>query len=114
MKYLFWLALLFSPFAYADRCKVTTVEIERNGKMEAEITTVCKEGTGEYPKIKIGDVITESEVKRSRVDKYFNYRNSRCRMFTEHYPKDGQMQVYYGVICQTDNIGQNWLVVDKW
>jgi|APCry1669189883_1035261.scaffolds.fasta_scaffold42004_3 hypothetical protein len=114
MKYLFWLLLLVSQVAWADRCKVTTVSVEHSGQMDAETTTVCKEGTGEYPKIKIGDVITEKEVGVSRMPKYFNYRNSRCRMFSEHYPKDGKMSVYYGVICQTDNIGQNWLVVDKW
>lgn len=114
MKKFVYLLLLVSLTALADECKVTTVTIERNGKVESETATVCKEGQPIDTKIRIGDTILESEVGRSKMDKYFTYRNSRCRMFTEHMAKDKLLRVYHGVICQIDNSETNWIVIDKW
>jgi hypothetical protein len=111
-KYLI-LLMLVSAQAYATNCKVTTVQIENEGKFQTETATVCKEGS-EVGKIKIGDVILESEVGKSKIDKMFNYRNSQCKMFTESTAKDKVLRVYHGVMCQLDGNQANWLVVDKW
>jgi hypothetical protein len=115
MKYLFLFALLLSVDAYADNCKVTTVVVENNGKVDTETATVCRDGSVVQPKIRVGDVILENEVSRNpKVNDYFSYKNSHCRMFTEHTAKNNQMHVYHGVICQLDGSDTNWLVVDKW
>jgi hypothetical protein len=97
-----------------QECKTTTVTIERNGAVNRETATVCKEGEHVDAKVKIGDVILESEVGEANLKKYFNYRNSKCRMFSEHLAIDKSLHVYYGVICQIDSNGANWIVVDKW
>jgi ribosomal protein S4E len=112
-KYLIFL-MLVSAQAYASNCKVTTVQIENNGKVQTETATVCKEGTTVEPKIKVGDVILASEVGKSKIEKVFNYRNSQCKMFTEHTAKNKELRVYHGVICQLSGSDTNWLVVDKW
>jgi hypothetical protein len=101
-------------------CYYATERAKRNllltlgGKFKTEAVTVCKEGTAPERKIKIGDTILESEVGKSKVDIYFNYQNTRCRLFQETYSERRELKVYYGVICQTDNSGANWIVVDKW
>lgn len=106
--------LLISTSALAD-CRQTSASIEREGIVANETLTVCKEGVGEFPKIKKGDVILESEVNKSRVDVgYFMHRNTRCRLFMENQTFNGKLRVYNGVICQVDNSDTNWLVVDKW
>jgi hypothetical protein len=106
--------LLVSTSAFAN-CKQTSASIEREGIVANETLTVCKEGVGEFPKIKKGDVILESEVNKSRVDVgYFMHRNTRCRLFMENQTFNGKLRVYNGVICQVDNSDTNWLVVDKW
>lgn len=116
IKYLSIL-LLVSTSAFAD-CRQTSASIEREGIVANETLTVCKEGIGEFPKIKKGDVILENEVNKSRVkvgsDGYFMHRNSRCRLFMENQTFNGKLRVYNGVICQVDNSDTNWLVVDKW
>ena len=84
------------------------------GNFQTEAVTVCKEGTSAPPKIKIGDTILESEVGKSKIEKYFTHKNARCRMFTERYNEDRDLKVYHGVICQIDNSDTNWIVVDKW
>jgi len=114
MKYLTVVLAVLCTSAFAD-CRQTSASIEREGIVANETLTVCKEGVGEFPKIKKGDVILESEVNKSRVDVgYFNYRNSRCRLFMENQTVKGKLRVYNGVICQVDNSDTNWLVVDKW
>lgn len=114
MKYLIVLALFVCSSAFAN-CRQTSASIEREGIVANETLTVCKEGVTEFPKIKKGDVILESEVNKSRVDvDYFTYRNSRCRLFMENQTFKGKLRVYNGVICQVDNSDTNWLVVDKW
>ena len=84
------------------------------GNFQAESVTVCTDGQKLNRKIKIGDSILENEVGRvSEVNaKYFKHKNSKCRLFRERYNDRGQLQVYHGVICQTDD--ENWTVVDKW
>jgi len=84
------------------------------GKFKTEAITACREGEIAPMKIKIGDTILETEVGPSKMNKYFNYQNNRCRMFSEHMVVDRQLRVYHGVICQVDNSNTNWLVVDKW
>jgi len=111
-KYLI-LLMLVSAQAYATNCKVTTVQIENDGRFQTETATVCKEGA-DIRKIKVGDIILEIEVGKSKIDKVFNYRNSQCKMFTESAVKNSELRVYHGVMCQLDNNKANWLVVDKW
>lgn len=114
MKYLIIALLFFCNISFADECKTTTVTVEHtDGKVETESATVCKDGQTVAPKVKIGDVILESELPKAKVRKYFNYKNSRCRMFAEHVAENKQLKEYYGVICQLDD-SENWIVVDKW
>ena len=88
--------------------------LDLGGKFNSEAVTICKEGTATLQKIKKGDHILENEVGRSKMDKYFTYQNTRCRMFTERTSDKGELRVYHGVICQIDKGDTNWLVVDKW
>jgi hypothetical protein len=114
MKYAVIFLLFFSNMAFADDCKITTVTIEHDGKMETESSTICKEGNEVTATVKVGDIILENEVGRSKVKKYFTYRNARCRMFTEHHVVNKQLHDHYGVICETQEGGPDWVVVDKW
>jgi hypothetical protein len=100
--------------AFADECKITTVVIERDGQVNTESATVCKENGRVVHKLSIGDQILEDEVGRSKIDKYFTYNNNRCRMFTENVPLNKKLRVYHGVICQVDATTATWMVVDKW
>ena len=114
MKNLLILLFFVSQIAVAGDCKVTTVTIEKNGKVEAETRTVCKEGTAPDPKIKIGDIVLESEVGVSKIDNYFTYHRQRCRIFEDQGIFQKQVRDYYGVICQMEKDSSNWIVVDKW
>jgi hypothetical protein len=114
MKNLLILAFFISQLAFAGDCKVTTVTIERNGQVEAETRTVCKEGETPNTKLKIGDIISENEVATSRIGNYFIYRKHRCRIFEDQGLFRKQVRDYYGVICQTEKDSLNWIVVDKW
>lgn len=113
MKKLFISLLLVTSNTWATECKTTTVSIERNGKIESESATVCKEGSPIERKIYVGDIILENEVGKSKVSEYFIYRNTKCRMFTEHTAKNKELRIYHGVICQINN-KEDWLVIDKW
>jgi hypothetical protein len=97
-----------------DNCKITTVTIERNGHVETETATICKEGADVNDTVKVGDIILENEVGHAVMKKYFTYRNARCRMFTEHHVVNKQLHDHYGVICQTEKNSPQWIVVDKW
>jgi hypothetical protein len=116
MKKFIYLLLLVSFGAIADECKVTTITIERNGKVESETATVCKEGQLGDTKIRIGDTILENEVGTvpEVSPKYFKYQNTQCRLFRESLAVKGVLRVNHGVICRTDANATNWLVVDKW
>jgi len=84
------------------------------GTFKTEATTVCGDGTNKVQKIRKGDVVLESEVGPSAIGKYFKYKNSRCRLFSNHIERNRNLAVYYGVICQLDTNGPNWIVVDIW
>jgi hypothetical protein len=114
MKKIIFLLALTSQIAFAGDCKVTTVTIEKNGQVEAETRTICKEGEIPDTKLKIGDVVLESEVGESQVPDYFTYHRQRCRLFEEHAIFQKKIRDYFGVICQMDKNGSNWVVVDKW
>ena len=114
MKNLLILLCFLSQLAFASDCKVTTVTIEKDGQVETETRTICKEGTIPDTKLKIGDTILESEVGVSPVSNYFTYRRQRCRMFEEQGIVQKQIKIYHGVICQNPKDNSNWLVVDKW
>lgn len=89
--------------------------LELGGSFETEAVTVCKEDdTDLADNIRVGDTILESEVGRSKMNEYFDYHNTKCRLFTQRISKDRQLRVYNGVICQIDNSDTNWIVVDKW
>jgi hypothetical protein len=114
MKNLLILTFFLSQLAFAGDCKVTTVTVEKNGQVEAETRTVCKEGTVPDTKIKIGDVVLESEVGESQITNYFVYHRQRCRMFEEQAIFQKKIRDYHGVICQMSKNDSNWIVVDKW
>jgi hypothetical protein len=93
------------------------------GKFTTEAITVCREGDAnterlskgfEPVKLRIGDKILESEAGKSKIENYFTHKNQTCRMFTERYTFKGNQEIYNGVICQNDQIGNNWTVVDRW
>lgn len=88
--------------------------LSQGGNFQTESITVCQEGGQLNRKIRIGDTILENEVGKSKITKYFTYRNSRCRMFTERNAVQNELRVYNGVICQVDNSNTDWIVVDKW
>jgi hypothetical protein len=114
MKKFIWLLVFLSFSVLADDCKVTTVTIERNGQIQKDSATICTEGGIIRPKMKIGDIIMESEVGESRIKKYFMYNNNRCRLFQEETVINHKIRNYYGVICQADSTGNDWLIVDIW
>jgi hypothetical protein len=88
--------------------------ITLGGKFQKEAITICHEGKQIPVKINIGDSVLETEMSRSPVAGYFNYRGAKCRLFTERRNVNRTLKVYNGVICQTDEVGLDWLVVDKW
>ncbi len=84
------------------------------GTFQTEAITVCKDDRSANAKLSIGDTILENEVAWIKNGKYFNYRNSKCRLFIDRRELNRQLNVTYGVICQLDSIGENWIVIDKW
>lgn len=84
------------------------------GKFKSESVTVCQDGNGTEPTHKIGDLILESEVGKVQNSKYYTWHGTTCRRFVERQSIKGKLSVTNGVICQTDNHGTNWLIVDKW
>jgi len=101
-------------------CRFAVEETRKNfltqmaGTFKNEAVTVCNEGKPLSEKIKIGDVILETEVATSPVKKYFMYNGVKCRMFQEYKTVKNQPRTYNGVICQNEGSDTNWLVVDKW
>ena len=84
------------------------------GKFKTEAVTICSEGDAALHKLRIGDLILENEVGRIESEGYFQYRNSICRLFVERRGINRKLMVYHGVICKTDEVGLNWIVVDRW
>jgi hypothetical protein len=69
-------------------------------------------------KVHTGEIIWESEVDMHRHPderKYFVYKGTQCRMFTERDSKDRNFYTYQGIICRTNsNSNSKWQVVDKY
>lgn len=68
--------------------------------------------------VRIGEIVWESETDmhlHPEERKYFTYKSTRCRMFTERGAKDRNLSVYQGIICKMES-GPNakWRVVDKY
>ena len=68
--------------------------------------------------VKIGEVIWESETDMHRHQderKYFDYKQTQCRMFTERNVKDRNLYTYQGLICKVNSTpNSKWRVVDKY
>jgi hypothetical protein len=68
--------------------------------------------------VRIGEVVWDSETDMHRNEqerKYFDYKQTRCRMFTERNAKDRNLYTYQGIICKADtNPNGKWRVVDKY
>jgi hypothetical protein len=68
--------------------------------------------------VRIGEVIWESETDMHRHEQerqYFDYKQTRCRMFTERNAKDRNLYTYQGIICKADtNPLGKWRVIDKY
>lgn len=88
--------------------------ISLNGIYLSDAVTVCRENGEINHKISIGDTILESEVGKSKINKYFEYRGNKCRMFVDHNVVKSGLREYHGVICQIEKSDTNWVVVDKW
>ena len=89
------------------------------GRVSTDTQMVCSdmEDIRIHP-VRIGDVIWESETDLHAVPaerKYFNYKFSTCRMFTERNVKNRNFYPYQGVICRVENTtNSKWRVVDKY
>lgn len=94
----------------------SNILVNLGGKYKTEMINVCKDGINpEFKPIKIGQLILENEVATvSGIEQYFKHGKSKCRMFKEQYPVNNQIVINHGVICQTGNHKEDWLVVDKW
>lgn len=89
--------------------------VELGGTFATDAVTVCDDAeTDLVDNFRIGDTILENEVSPSKIQGYFNYNNSKCRLFTQRLAYRRELRVYNGVICQVDNSKTNWIVVDKW
>lgn len=88
--------------------------VSLGGQFNSESITVCREGQRVERKLKIGDLILETEVGRSKVDLYFKHQNMRCRNFLDQYFELGRLKQYFGVICQANPNDSIWMVMDKW
>jgi hypothetical protein len=68
--------------------------------------------------VRIGEVIWESETDMHRHEqerKYFDYKQTRCRMFTERNAKDRNLYTYQGIICKVNSTpNSKWRVIDKY
>lgn len=113
MKKILLLLLLASAPAWADNCKVVKVTIENNGIVDNQTATICKD-TQVDDRLKVGDVILESEAGAGGLPNYFKHKGHKCRYFTENTILKGKLRDYNGVICQVNDNDANWVVVDKW
>jgi hypothetical protein len=89
------------------------------GRVTADTQMVCTDLEEiRIRPVRIGEVIWESEVDLHRHPderKYFKYKATQCRMFTERNVKDRNLYTYQGVICKTDSSNKaKWRVVDKY
>jgi hypothetical protein len=67
--------------------------------------------------VRIGETIWESETDLHSIPqerKYFWYKRTKCRLFQERDPRDRNLIVYQGVVCQADGTpNSKWRVIDK-
>jgi hypothetical protein len=110
----------------AEACKqamnlhngILLAEVEPS-KVSANTQMVCSSLENiQIRQVKIGETIWESEVDIHRHPKerrYFDYKQTKCRMFTERNNRDKNLYTYQGVICKiTTAPGSKWRVVDKY
>lgn len=68
--------------------------------------------------VHIGEIVWESETDMHRHPqerKYFDYKQTKCRMFTERNVKDRNLYTYQGIMCQVDSGPKSkWRIVDKY
>lgn len=70
--------------------------------------------------VRRGELIWESEVDLhsnglERSQPYFYLKEARCRKFVERTPKDQNLIIYQGIICQsTTSSKSKWIVLDKY
>ena len=89
------------------------------GTVRADQAMVCSD----LPDIRVhpvhvGEVIWESETDMHRHPderKYFNYKDTQCRMFTERNARNGNFYTYQGIISRVNSKpNSKWVVVDKY
>ena len=91
---------------------LSELNMRLGGKYQTESMMVCKEGQAQLNRpFRIGDEGLENEFGTVEKKKYFKFKGSKCRYFSERY-NNGTLQFAKGVICQNDN--SLWTVVDKW
>jgi hypothetical protein len=90
-------------------------------RVSADQQLVCSD----LPDIRVrsvrrGELIWESETDLhshplERATPYFTIKQARCRKFIERVPRDQNLIIYQGVICQaTTAQNSKWLVLDKY
>lgn len=88
-------------------------------KVQASQQLVCSDLPDiQIRPVRIGEIIWESETdihRNSQEHGYFEYKQTRCRMFTERNTKNGNFYTYQGIICQVNSKNNSrWQVVDKY
>ena len=118
MKKLFLILAIVANTAYADCTTRTSAVIDGDEVTSARNVTVCVDGQKPSlsKRVKIGEEVFENEL--ATVDnvgpKYFNHKQSKCRLFRERYMWNGAFRLNHGVICQINEGDALWTVVDKW
>lgn len=110
----------------ADACKqalniqngLLLAEVEPD-RISADTQMVCSNLENiRIRAVRIGETIWESEVdihRNPKERKYFDYKQTKCRMFTERHNKDKNLFTYQGIICKmSTSVGSRWRVVDKY
>jgi len=86
--------------------------------VSADMQMVCSD----LPEIRvrpvhIGETVWESETdlhSNPQERRYFWYKRTKCRLFQERDPRDRNLIVYQGVVCQADGSpNSKWRVIDK-
>ena len=67
--------------------------------------------------VRIGETVWESETdmhSNPQERRYFWYKRTKCRLFQERDPRDRNLIIYQGVVCQADGTANSkWRVIDK-
>jgi hypothetical protein len=67
--------------------------------------------------VRIGETVWESETdmhSNPQERRYFWYKRTKCRLFQERDPRDRNLIIYQGVVCQADGSSNSkWRVIDK-